>query len=322
MPLSRRLTTGWTWRSGGSTAQDSIDPATWATLQNAAGTGSNSALALQGAVIQSIVRRPDQVEATIGAAVGLAPQFKSDIVVAAIQTFPGFADRIYAGAGGDVVVRRRPTTVSSSGQTASTASPASTAGRVLRKSWFDPGPYLDAGVGLVLVQEADLSDSTLPGITGELSSNPSFFVDGAVGYRFGNGIRGEVQVAYRRNDLDTISLTAFNLVTITGNVDGRIEAISGIASGFYDFNLGRPVIPYIGAGIGIASLKLKVDSTGFDDSETLFAYQFAGGGRYQVAPEIMLRAGYKYFATTDPKFGTTEGEYKSHAFEIGLSYIF
>lgn len=46
------------------------------------------------------------------------------------------------------------------------------------------------------------------------------------------------------------------------------------------------------------------------------------GPKYPLGPQASLRGGYKFFATADPTFGTTEGEYLSHNFELGLTYAF
>jgi opacity protein-like surface antigen len=186
--------------------------------------------------------------------------------------------------------------------------------------------YVDVGGGYTIIDDADLSDSTLPGVSGTLSADGGYQFTAAIGREMGSGFRAELEFSYRQADLDDITIAAFGL-TATGVVDGDVSTLSGMANVLYDFELDGKITPYIGGGLGVASINVEIDSvagvtTAFDDSDTVIAYQGLVGLRYPLTDQISIRGGYRLFATGDPEFGTTEGEFLSHNIEVGLSYNF
>lgn len=186
--------------------------------------------------------------------------------------------------------------------------------------------YIDLAAGYVMVDDADLSDSALPGATGTLSADSGYAFGGALGRQFGSGFRAELEVNYRQNDLDDLSIAAFGLAA-TGKLDGDVSTLAGMANLLYDIQLGTRITPYIGGGLGLASVNVDIDSVGgtttaFDDSEIVFAWQGMAGLRFRLTDRISIRGGYRLFSTSDPEFGTTEGEYQSHNIEAGLTYNF
>jgi opacity protein-like surface antigen len=183
--------------------------------------------------------------------------------------------------------------------------------------------YVSGSGMYVMVEDSDLTDSTLPGAKGTLSSDGGPGFTFAFGHAWANGFRAEIEGAYRRNDLDTMTITAFGL-TATGAVGGDATVWSGMANAYYDFKTGSAFTPYIGAGAGVGNIDLDVTAGGASssDSDTVFAYQFMGGVKYALTERVDLRVGYRYFALSDPQFGTTEGTYHSHNIEIGASFKF
>lgn len=111
----------------------------------------------------------------------------------------------------------------------------------------------------------------------------------------------------------------------SGKVDGKVSALSLMANAFYDFIPQSTVCPFIGAGIGYASVKADIDDFG-DDSANTFAYQAAAGVTFALNKRVNVDLQYRYFATTDPKFesafGDIESEYSTHNAMLGLRYTF
>ena len=63
-------------------------------------------------------------------------------------------------------------------------------------------------------------------------------------------------------------------------------------------------------------------STDFDDTSTVFAYQFGAGISYPLAKNANITGQYRYFGSEDPDFEDVqeiEGEYDSHTLMIGLT---
>jgi opacity protein-like surface antigen len=102
-------------------------------------------------------------------------------------------------------------------------------------------------------------------------------------------------------------------------------------NGYYDIKTSSSVTPYLGAGIGFASVSikdLKIDGTKVaDDDDIVFAYQIGAGIVFDINPNTKLDLGYKYFATTDPSYSDVEGfpfdyQYSSHNLTVGLRFSF
>lgn len=149
------------------------------------------------------------------------------------------------------------------------------------------------------------------GLSGAVGRDLSRFLSGSL-----TNFRAEAEIAYGENGIGSL----------TGNPEVRTYAY--MANLYYDFQpLGhhRSVVPYIGVGIGAASL--NVDGAPLaDDEDTVFAYQVRAGFAYGIRPDLSLSVGYRFFDAGDPEFagalGRFDSEYRSHAVEAGLSYRF
>jgi opacity protein-like surface antigen len=118
-------------------------------------------------------------------------------------------------------------------------------------------------------------------------------VGGKVGYDF-VGPRVELEGLYHSNT-GTGNVWFRNGVA---NVRGRVEQVSVMANLLYDFNIGGPVVPFIGAGAGIAF----VDSTiqGCSLCSTQFAYQGIIGVGWNVTDALRINLDGRYYGTTNP----------------------
>jgi outer membrane protein OmpA-like peptidoglycan-associated protein len=130
------------------------------------------------------------------------------------------------------------------------------------------------------------------------SWNTGFVAGGAVGYDF-FGPRLEVEGVYRENTgnltIGTFSAGAnFNQVAIMGNV-------------YYDFLAGSAIVPYIGAGAGVAFL--TAGALGSTQQSTQFAYQGIIGVGWNIDSTFRLNLEGRYYGTTTPNF--------SHSGQLG-----
>jgi len=160
-------------------------------------------------------------------------------------------------------------------------------------------PYVSGNFGLVAV-----SDSTLSGNnSGELSFDQGFGFIAAIGNNF-EGLRGEAEVAYRTNDMESPASGDMSSLAFMGNL-------------LVDLPLSESVRPFLGAGIGLANI--DVDG---DEDDTVFAYQAIAGLGFPLTHVTTLDLQYRYFATEDPNFDGTEAEYQTHSFFAGLRFDF
>ena len=203
------------------------------------------------------------------------------------------------------------------------------------------------------------------GVTAQMAANSGFengwVVGAAMGVRVDQNFRVEAELAYRnfavedsfRGDVDLGRFSTLvkysKLSTITGfyvgntNVrgvsDGDLTIWSMMANVWYDFDMGdSPIVPFVGAGLGVASLGLDYSAAGngtyttaysatnvfsatarTDDSSWAFAYQFGAGVGYDFGGGL-LTAQYRYFGTRDADVGFTDIGVESHNFMIGASF--
>lgn len=136
------------------------------------------------------------------------------------------------------------------------------------------------------------------------------------------------------SDLQTF---AQNAATGTQDLSGDISVLTFMGNVYYDFDLGLDWKPYVGGGLGVASISLESKSTASgrtlaDDKDTVFAYQAGGGVGYEFATSadhaITVSLDWRYFRTADPTFkGAVTGaefdaEIGGHEISLGLRYGF
>jgi opacity protein-like surface antigen len=110
-------------------------------------------------------------------------------------------------------------------------------------------------------------------------------------------------------------------------LNGDISSLALMINGFYDFNLGLPVTPFAGGGLGIARVRIDSDWLGVDSSDTVFAYQLGAGLAFALNPQVNIDLQYRFFATLDPELKFQSGErfdteYMTHNVMLGLRYSF
>jgi opacity protein-like surface antigen len=199
--------------------------------------------------------------------------------------------------------------------------------------------YFAGSAGAEFLRDGSLT-STGSGTngSGELTYDTGFGGAAALGYAFGR-VRIEAEGFYRSSDLSQFNQATSGItvgtVTVTGagtkTATGDQSALGALANLYYDFHTGTGWTPFVGGGIGMASISLKIDRLGatavnFDESETVLAYQFGAGFSYQFTPRAAVTIGYRYFATADADLqvgGTTDTvEYSSHNVQLGIRYGF
>lgn len=198
--------------------------------------------------------------------------------------------------------------------------------------------YIEGRGGVTFVDEEETSDAT--GFTIEDEFDTGYNVGAAVGYAGPRGLRGDIELRYRQNDLDSFNIVedaGFGVANGLGDLDGvklsadgEVSVLAGMANLYYDFDFDFPVIPFVGAGIGFAWVDADASILGeqfLDDDDTVLAYQGTAGLTYDIDGNFMISVAYQYFRTGDVELTNTEGEsgetiYSSHNVFLGLRYAF
>ena len=129
-----------------------------------------------------------------------------------------------------------------------------------------------------------------------------FAAGGVIGYDF-VGPRVEVEGVYRNNQTNT----GFPGRAISNKV-GQLGILANL---LYDFSPGSTIVPYIGAGAGVAF----VDG---DNSlgSTQFAYQAIAGLGWNVDTNFRVNLDGRYYGTTNPN--TAYGSFSNNNFSVML----
>jgi outer membrane protein OmpA-like peptidoglycan-associated protein len=145
---------------------------------------------------------------------------------------------------------------------------------------------------------------------------------GAVGYKFHNNLRLELEGGFRDNDLDTR-----NGVAVT---QGNLEEYTGFANVLYELSNSDTRFRFaIGAGIGVDNARFT-DNVGLESRDQVLAWQGIGQLSYELSRHWDLTLSYRYLSTDDPEFATVVGriliedkaELDKHLVTIGIRYGF
>jgi len=200
-----------------------------------------------------------------------------------------------------------------------------------------PGPYFSLFLGSsfardVTVSTFDFSNSN--SFSDRVTFDPGIYTGGTGGFDFGF-LRLEGELAYRSANIDTITESTGNRFR---SVDGDIGVFATMFNVFFDMHNPSRVTPYLGGGIGFATLHLS-DTFGFntitgtrqllygDSNDTVFAYQVGAGVDVAINSRLSLDLGYRYFGTEKASFDsdfdtTSELRFESHNALVGVKFKF
>jgi opacity protein-like surface antigen len=200
-----------------------------------------------------------------------------------------------------------------------------------------PGPYVSGFLGINVNQDADVSSTDF--VTGrsfndQVEFDPNIDIGGTAGYDFGT-VRLEGELTYKHAGIKSITSRTGGFGF--SNVDGDLGAFAMLFNGFFDLNNHSRLTPYLGGGIGFATLHLS-DTTGIDSSgrnvllygagsDTVFAYQVGTGVEIAINRQFSLDVGYRYFATDSARIDssqaiTTRLKFESHNAALGFRFRF
>ncbi len=150
-----------------------------------------------------------------------------------------------------------------------------------------------------------------------------------LGYAFQNGFRLEGELGHRFNNFGEDVLD-----------DGDVRVWSAMLNGYYDFNRGGAIEPYIGLGVGAARLGIAATqhpTTYVDEEDTVLAYQALVGLAIGITERLDLDIGYRYFVANGGSFDgladgpgtgiqlvptTFDADYEQQAVTVGLRWQF
>src|SRR6516162_5076502 len=156
--------------------------------------------------------------------------------------------------------------------------------------------------------------------------NSGFSVGARGGYQWGPW-RFEEEYSYRHNSLSSVTFNNFGFTSSGNNGQGQATSHAIMTNVIYDFTLGWPVTPHIGAGIGAVDVISSASVNSFTLNNPIgapivpatplsvapqtfggtilhgsgwrFGYQAIAGFRYDFTPAVAFDLDYRYLGTTD-----------------------
>ena len=185
------------------------------------------------------------------------------------------------------------------------------------QSWYAAGQI---GVRAVEDQSIDIGAGNI-----DLEQHNGLYASAAIGRAFrqnGIGFRAEIETAWR--GAGRISRFSVNNIPTAVTGDG-LTALSVMANGIVDFNNGSRFTPYLGAGIGLISLKGDIDAglNRISDSATGIGVQAIGGLDTRITQSVSLFADLRYQKAFEPSLtlvgsaGSGEVTVDYDAFTVG-----
>lgn len=184
------------------------------------------------------------------------------------------------------------------------------------------GYYVGVSAGYNAPEDSDIEGNNFTA-SADIDDALLSFGSIALGYAYEGPWRGEVELARRVNDVDSVSG-----IQATGDV----SANSLMFNAFYDFHDLIPrVTPYVGAGLGVAHVEVDgaspINGVASSSSDNVLAGQLMAGAAIRLIDDLDLTGQYTFFGTDDPNLTLNNGqaydaEYHAHTFSIGLRFNF
>lgn len=214
------------------------------------------------------------------------------------------------------------------------------------------GYYGALGAGIVLENEIDFENqisNSIPNFDTELELDSAVTIYGALGKYLGNGVRGELELANRVQDVTAIPGDGAGFAGFPSEGDlGDITVTTLMLNVFKDFNASGRVSPYLGVGLGAAKVDSEFDNLGaaaatniaeaamsnelnVPDSRYEGAVQGMAGISVDFTESLMLDVRYRYLHANEVEYeaalnnvlvDTITAEYTGHEVTAGLRWNF
>lgn len=189
------------------------------------------------------------------------------------------------------------------------------------------------------------------GWTTEFDSGLAISVE--AGLRYDNGFRSGIEIVSTSADVDRhfgvnlagTGLDGVDAAVLTGSAtqlgatvgavvadgQGKIENLGLYLNGYYDFDLGSAIQPYVGAGLGFTQVDVDYSPSGvriIDGDETVFGWQVKAGATWMLSDTLEVYGEYAYRQSNDVELqnqlfpGSLEIENQQNIIQAGVRVRF
>ena len=169
------------------------------------------------------------------------------------------------------------------------------------------GPYITGGIGATFplpIQSKGPSNQVLPNNQSSTSVTYDTGIASSLagGWEFGNGFRAELQFGTSNADMNHVDHGALPK-------GGHVQTYDFFGNVLYDFyDLGLPVIPHVGGGIGellIRNNGVVTPDAQVNGHSSVFGYQAIIGAEYPITENLKLGLDYRFIGSEDTDINET-----------------
>jgi opacity protein-like surface antigen len=196
-------------------------------------------------------------------------------------------------------------------------------------------PYVSVFGGASLGENVHTVFNPAPGYIQDTKMDVGYLVGAAVGLRWNDFLRSEIEVAYGSNSANHLESAAYGVPYPNTPATGTIGAAYLLGNIWADWKNNSPLTPYAGGGVGVAFVKNSgVDFSGIygfaDSNQTRLAWQLGAGIKYDISDSMALDIGYRYLNVNNLYFvntnlgagGDFNGNMHTHIVRAGLTFNF
>lgn len=133
-----------------------------------------------------------------------------------------------------------------------------------------------------------------------VDAGTGYAVGGAIGFRYDNGFRTELEYRYQSSDIDEVR---FNAGAPTAAPDASLSAHLLMTNVIYEFRNSSRLTPYIGGGVGAAWVTSWTGPGDVTDRDLTYAYQGRAGVAFALNETTRIGAEYVYVRTGELTYG-------------------
>jgi len=185
------------------------------------------------------------------------------------------------------------------------------------------GFYMSGNIGIAAPSDPDVVDSDLPGVSFVFDLDKGWAAGVAGGYSFSNNLRLEGEILHQRNPFKNITYGNASVP-----LNGDVTNFGLLLNAYCDLINSSNFVSFLSGGIGYDKIEFKnmsipgLPTTPESYDDTIFVFHMGGGVGYVISSKVIIDLKYRYLVGSDPEFGTTEAEFISHNFYVGIRYTF
>lgn len=185
----------------------------------------------------------------------------------------------------------------------------------------EPGWFASAGIGVTYAVNNSVDGAIFDYDMGIPSASLT------LGYRFGNDLEIHFEGAFNSNDLEILVIEG---TEVESGTNDRVATKSLMGTLVYRFDLGHPLRPHLGIGVGLARVHYRTSSAKssiefLNDNATTKAVQAIAGFAIELTPKLGFTVNYQFWRAPSiilnkPSGEDVKADFSKYGLILGASY--